>query len=501
MTDQVIQPSQAFGQTNGPKSETPADPRPEIVEMRDDWAPVLALLGGTPAMRAAKTLYLPKHPAESPDFYEYRLGVSTLFNGLRKTVDTMSGKPFSEPLKINDDVPSAIKTYCENIDLEGRNLQAFSHEVFWWALAMGLSHILVEYPVGADTTTIAAQKASGARPYFVHIRANQVLGWRSARVRGVETLTQLRYLESVEVANGVWGTKIVQQVRLMTPTTIETFRQNEKNVWVSQGVVPNTFGGIPLATVYTGRTGFMTACPPLLDLAYLNIEHWQSSSDQSNILHVARVPILFGKGFSEDTAITVGTQKAVANPDVQADLKFVEHSGAAIEAGRVSIQDIEDRMRVLGAQLLVKNGSGNRMTATEKSIDSAEADSALSLAALNLQDSLGVALQYMAQWEKLPEGGSVSVYRDFDEVVSDGQKGDILIKLKQEGIISAETGFEEAIRLGVVSEGRLWSEELSRFEKEGPPRGVVGNYEAPPGGPAGLPPTQSAPIASTPAGA
>jgi len=35
----------------------------------------------------------------------------------------------------------------------------------------------------------------------------------------------------------------------------------------------------------------MQAKPPLLDLAWLNVEHWQSASDQSNILHVARVPI------------------------------------------------------------------------------------------------------------------------------------------------------------------------------------------------------------------
>ena len=44
--------------------------------------------------------------------------------------------------------------------------------------------------------------------------------------------------------------------------------------------------------------GFMTAHPPLMDLAWLNLAHWQSASDQRHILHVARVPILFGRNLT-----------------------------------------------------------------------------------------------------------------------------------------------------------------------------------------------------------
>src|SRR3546814_11327266 len=59
---------------------------------------------------------------------------------------------------------------------------------------------------------------------------------------------------------------------------------------------PPGFGTLPLVTVYAERTGYLTARPPLLDLAWLNLAHWQSSSDQRHILHVARVPILFEIG-------------------------------------------------------------------------------------------------------------------------------------------------------------------------------------------------------------
>lgn len=462
-------------------AETPADLRDEVKEMQALWAPIEALLGGTVAMRRAGETYLPKHPAENQAFYDYRKSVSTLFNGLQKTIETMSGKPFSEPMKFSDDMPTQIKGYCDDIDLEGRNLQAFSHELFRTGLGYGLSHVLVDFPAGEQAKTVAEQKASGARPYFVHIRPPQVLGWRSARINGAETLTQLRLMESVSVDQGAWSVATIDQVRVLYRDHYEIYRKNDKNEWLLFDDGPVSLGLIPLATVYTGRTGFMTACPPLLDLAYLNIEHWQSSSDQSNILHVARVPILFGAGFPEGTQINIGAQTAVQNDDVNAKLTYVEHSGEAISAGRQSIQDIEERMRALGAQLLVKNSVGNRTTATEKSIDSAEQDSALSLMALNLQDSINQALSFMAKWDRLDAGGSVVVYREFDEVSNDTAKGDLLLKMRGEGAISAQTTFEEGIRLGVLGEERTWDEELARMKAEGPVTGVIGNYEGTPG--------------------
>jgi hypothetical protein len=53
---------------------------------------------------------------------------------------------------------------------------------------------------------------------------------------------------------------------------------------------------IPFVPLYGTRLAFMMGISPLRDVAYLNVKHWQSQSDQDTILHVARVPILaFGR--------------------------------------------------------------------------------------------------------------------------------------------------------------------------------------------------------------
>ena len=65
-----------------------------------------------------------------------------------------------------------------------------------------------------------------------------------------------------------------------------------------------------------------------MELGHLNVEHWQSSSDQQTILHVARVPLLFVIGV--ETPLTIGADSLITASNPGAELKFVEHSGAAI---------------------------------------------------------------------------------------------------------------------------------------------------------------------------
>ena len=442
--------------------------------MADERAMIATLMAGTGAMRAASTKYLPKAPAESDDAYEYRLAVSTLYNGMRRTVETMSGKPFSEPIKLGDDMPSQIVEWCDDVDLQGRDLHAFAHSVFADALANGISHVLVDYPpVDAAAVTQLERAAIGARPYFVHLKHDQITGWRSERINGVETLTQLRFLESVNVPTGVWTVAAVQQVRVLEPTKWSTYRQNERGEWVlyEEGVV--TLGKIPLATTYCDRQGYMQARPPLLDLAWLNIEHWQSSSDQSNILHVARVPILFAAGF-DDGALKIGAGSVVSNDEPAATLKYVEHSGAAIAAGRTSIKDLEERMSLAGAQLLMHKPGAR--TATEKAIDSADADCALSLMTRNHEDTIDLALQFMADWENLGKAGEVELTGEIGGPEETEFAG--LMRARELGLLSAETVFSEMQRRGLLSDDITWEDEAARIKVEGPPLAIGTKFEA-----------------------
>jgi hypothetical protein len=99
----------------------------------------------------------------------------------------------------------------------------------------------------------------------------------------------------------------------------------------------------------------MAGAPALQDLADLNVAHWQSQSDQRNILHVARVPILFGAGIPDDVEGQPGFKVSAGSftraTDPAAKLMFVEHSGAAIGAGDADLKNLEFQMQAMGLQL------------------------------------------------------------------------------------------------------------------------------------------------------
>ena len=166
-----------------------------VGKMAEYWHLIDALMGGTAAMRKEGNKYLPQWPAEDPDAYKSRLATATLFPAYARTVSVMTGKPFSKPITVGNDVPARIKEFLQDVDLQNRNLDAFAADVAKEALAHGLCGILVDCPPSPGAKTVADEQKAGVRPYFVHVRHNAILGWRSERVAGNTRLTQLRILE------------------------------------------------------------------------------------------------------------------------------------------------------------------------------------------------------------------------------------------------------------------------------------------------------------------
>jgi len=462
-------------------AQTVASQSAEVAEMSADWELCEDLLEGTRAMRAARGKYLPKWPAEEAEAYEARLKSAVLFPAYSRTVSTLTGKPFSKPLALSQDAPSQVVEWMQDADREGRNLHAFAADCMQVALGFGLGGILVEYPVvkrdaGARPMTQAEEAAQKLRPYLVLVKPERILGWRTQRVNGQTVLVQLRLMEEVEEPDGEWGVKCVDQVRVLTPGAWETWRKPEGKDWqdaVLHDSGSTSLGYIPFVPFYGEREGFMEARPPLLEVAFLNVAHWQSASDQQNILHVARVPILFGKMLGEGVVLKVGAQSGVMATTPDADLKWVEHSGAAIEAGKADLEALEERMRQAGAELLViKPG---QVTATQTGVENAVGMCALQRITLDLQDALNAALAIVSEYAKLPAAATVTIYADFGVATLAEASADLLLRAADSGYISAETFRGEMRRRSVLSADVDEATEAARLEAQGPALGGLNN--------------------------
>lgn len=446
----------------------------EVETLAKPWPMLQALQDGTAAMRAAGKAYLPQWPAEEDAAYRARLATATLFPAYRRTVGVMSGKPFSKALALNDANASIVK-WAENIDLQGVNLHTWAAEQFRAAIGFGLAGVLVEYPrtATAGPRTVAAVERAGLRPYWVRVRHDQVLGWRVANVNGAMQLTQLRLWECVEEDDGPWGSKPVDQVRVLYPGGWQTYRATgEKGEWVLHEEGRTTLSRIPFVPFYGQREALMIGRAPLIDLAYLNVKHWQSQSDQDTILHAARVPILTVAGV-ESVEIAIGGSTAInlgTNPD--AKVLWVEHGGAAIGAGETSLDKLRDQMIQTGAELLVKRESGD-VSATEAGNDAEANKSDLQRIAEGFEDALDMALEFTAEYAHLDKAGTVSLFSDYGSATLSDASAALVLQLQQGGLLSKETALGEFKRRGVLAAEVDVEDEIERAEAEGPALGEL----------------------------
>ncbi|WP_429499388.1 DUF4055 domain-containing protein [Robbsia andropogonis] len=444
--------------------------------MSENWPLIDALMGGTSAMRAAGKTYLPQWPNEDQDAYNARLKTATLFPAYSRTIEVLTGKPFARPLTITDDVPERIKGWCDDIDLQGRNLHAFAAALCEASLAKGIAGIVVDYPTTNGLKTVADERAAGVRPYFVMIHSSNILGWKTTRINGAEVFTQLRLLESVTEDDGKFGEKIVEQVRVLYPGKWETWRETEKvdengeKIWKIDAKGLTTLKKVPFVPVYGKRLGFMNARPPMVELAHLNVEHWQSKSDQQTILHVARVPILFTKMLG-DNPITVGAASAVKCGDKDGDMKYVEHSGLAIAAGRESIKDLEDQMRQIGAELLVIKPGGTSVAQTLS--DTEVSSCALQRLVEDEEDAIDAALQLMAEWVGEKQGGHIQIFKDFGAANLAEATAQLLLDMNVAGALSDESLYEEMKRRSILRPDGTWEDEAKRIKDQPPKPGTT----------------------------
>lgn len=441
---------------------------PLITSFRGQWSTVDTILGGTTAMRAAGKAFLPQEKKEKDENYIARLNRSTFDNYYKEALDRAVDKVFSQDIQLSDQAAEVV-IWAQDVDQQGRDLTQFAKDIFFFAMHHGVTYILTDYPrlPQEGFANRAEELASGRRPYWVHIKAPQVLAVDYIDVGGSKRLGTFRYQEQVYEPgiDGVTVEKFEQvrefkQASATGPVECNVWRSSDSTkewVLIFSGIL--TVDQVPVVPMYGKREGFFLGSPVQMQLAELNLQHWRKRSDLDNILHIANVPFLFGKGFGSEFDGTQGRKKGPIEVDIQqavmaankdADLKWVEHNGANIKSAMEDLQNLEDRMRDVGSTLF-SSGGGFMATATEKAINAAEANARLKSLALSLKDCLEFALYFVYQYMGLTQVGTVEVNTSFaTDYVSQETFAAVLTMYKM-GLIDYETVVNESKRRNIIA--------------------------------------------------
>lgn len=445
-------------------NSTPLTTMEQYDFMAPAWEKIQTVLDGTRALRDAGQSYLPQHSKEADSVYRERLERAVLMNLTKITLDSWVGRPFSEPIELKEDVPPEIKDLSENIDTLGSHINVFARNVFREGLAKAYTHVLVDMPrLGSpedgSPRTLADDRDEGVRPYWVHIKPEQLFFAESAIVDGNETLLEIRFLESITTREGfAIVTKEVVKQMVLTGGAVEVAVWEEKKTgsskkteWVIIDQYMMEINQIPLVTFYADRDSFMLGKSPIEDLVDLNIAHWQSGSDQRAVLTVARFPMLaVSGGTDEDKSLVVGPNRWLYCPDPTGKFYYVEHTGKAIEAGLKDMLELTRQMGEYGAEFLKKRPG--RETATARTLDSAEASSALQDVTLRFKDFMENCLALTAKWLDLENGGSINVNSDFGTAPISGEGLRILMEARTNRDISREAFVAELKRAKILDE-------------------------------------------------
>jgi hypothetical protein len=410
---------------------------------------------GTKAVRAKTTQYLPQFPAEDNDSYTSRLGQSVFFNAFKRTIQGLTGLVFRKNLELGEDIDATLKAHLENVDNQGTHIDVFAKNILEAGLRDGHTYIFVDMPKPEGVTNLAQERAAALRPYWVHYLKDQVINWRTEEVNGQIILTQVTIEECKIIAAGRFEEKEVKQYRVLVPGGYFLYEVEEGQKGQAPKVTEIEAGTtsldyIPLFAFYADKQGYFCSQPPLLDLALENLRHYRLRSDLDNIMHVCNVPILaaMGRTNPEDPLTISGS---VVDLPLEGDLKYTEHSGAAIGAAQKELEQSQSIMASLGLMLL-SDQPKPQMTATESSYKNQSELSTLSGVARSLQDALEAAFAAHADYLRA-KPGSIEVNKDFGIFVIDPQMLQTLSAMEAESQYKLEWVWDLMERGGMMPPG------------------------------------------------
>lgn len=442
--------SPAGGVAPTDKSNRPDTKSPEYQDQEAELKLCRDLGRGQRAVKEAGQTYLPGAPAERPDDYASRLKRSVFFNAFKQARTGLAGLVFKKDPKLGVDVPEVIAGdreaggkggHWENIDLAGTHGDVFLKQSMEDMLEAGHAAILVEFPDTAKLGQLRLDQSQRLRPYWVPIRKDDILSWRTTNIEGRTVLTQVVIQTEVAESVGAFGKQLVRKYLVIQRdpdwnerTDVERTQAVAPVTWQllyidKAGVVQSAGNGqyvgqdeIPLAELVTsGHQSMFCSVPPLVDLAYLNVAHYQMWSDYATSIHKTCVPILTISGVQlkkdkegqpiNDVVAGPNTVLVLENP--QAKASYTAHDGQSLEQVKAALDDLKSDMGVIGLQMLAPQ-KRTAETAEAKRIDNATMESALATTARGLQDGGERALGFHAKYLRLSDGGSLIINRDFE---------------------------------------------------------------------------------------
>ena len=448
----------------------------------DWWIRCRDAYEGTDAVKMAGAKYLPllgSHHKNKGSYEEYKLR-ALYFNATGRTVDGLSGAIAQKPPTIK--LPKEREELIEDATLKGESLEELIKDVQKEVLKVGRVGVLVDW--AAD---------EGVRPFAVVYRAEDIVNWRTSKIKGDEVLTRVVLREAHEDVNPDDEFDIIQLTQYRVLELEGEIGRYEQVVWKR---VKNAATGkeewVPSETyapmrrgkdlefipfVFVGPLGVTTDVkkPPILDLADVNLSHYRTMADLEHGRHFTALPtpwisggMLQREGMDPST-LSIGSGVAW-QLEATGRAGMLEFSGAGLQSLVTAEQDKRKMMAVLGARLL-EDGGGPAETAFSVSMRHSGEHATLRSIAGSIEKAMTMVLRWLtwwvgpAVWPEDQKDVTIELNKEFFQAKMDATEMTGLMAMFQSGAISFETLYEQLEKGGRTREGVTAEEEKQAIEK------------------------------------
>ena len=443
--------------TNVGGSDSPFTRTRAVMDMVKGWEIMKAVTNGTEYLRDNSEAFLPLEPREDYTAYLSRVNRAVFSPYTQRLIRAATGLIMRKPITLIGD-PYWTDVFAKDVDGCGSDLDEYARRVLICSLTYGQSHILVDYPAPTGALSLAEERAQNRRPYWIEIDPTNIYGWRLDREVNYGSMIQVRIAEKAVVPSGDFGEQVFDQVRVSEPGKFSIYRkvspkkdlinledtsyagnfdgpENEKDYeLVDSGEF--SLGEVPLVSVYSGKTDTLTSKPPLLDIAYLNLAHFQRQADLIHSLHVASQPMLVLEGWDDQTKdMSISVNYAMATQPGN-KVYYVEPASSAFEAQTNEIQELQLQMATLGISTLSQQKFVAE-SADARRLDRVDTNSMLSMVSLELEQKLQKVFNLSANYLGI-EPPEVKISRDFDIERLIGQDITALTSLFDQKVIDRE---------------------------------------------------------------
>jgi len=449
------------------------------------------VLEGEDQVKSKNTLYLPMPSGMTEAEYDAYQTRAAFTNYTARALDAMLGLVGKKkPVLI---APEPLHDLEDDITMTGVSLDSFAMDCLYETLAVGRGGVLVDYPeIVTPSLSVAEAEEDDNRPYFVLFKAKDILDWREGRVGNRRVLTYVKLRESFEEPVGPYSTEVKNRIRVLRidddgycvfevhePVEGEdgkisfVIRDEATKKYVYQAGVPIRY--IPFVFLGPMRNTASVQRPPLLDMAFLNIHHYQASADRNHAVHWADLPtpVFFGNLLTEDggvaTSVKLGPTSAI-NLATGGDAKYLEMMGHGIQPTKELMAEYTDAMAMLGNKILSMDSRAAEAAETAAIQRSGE-QAILAAMANNISLALTQALNIAADYLGIGSDDEEIVYRlptDYLPGAMESQTIIALIGALQSQALSREEFYDALVAGGVIRPDKTYEQHLEEIESMTP---------------------------------